>query len=51
MEMIKPFIALYMIGLAVIIIRKAMQKNIKKKKTKLGSHGGFMDVGGGGLVH
>ena len=52
-DVIKPFIALYMIGLAVIIIRKAMQKNIVKKKTKrlgiLASFGGFMDaVGGGG---
>ena len=52
-DVIKPFIALYMIGLAVIIIRKAMQKNIIKKKTKrlgiLASFGGFMDaVGGGG---
>ncbi|RKS94446.1 hypothetical protein BC952_0049 [Flavobacterium limicola] len=50
---IKPFIAVYMIGLAIIIIRKAMQKNIIKKKTKrlniLASFGGFMDaVGGGG---
>jgi len=52
-DAIKPFIAVYMIGLAVIIIRKAMQKNIIKKKTKrlniLASFGGFMDaVGGGG---
>ncbi|MFV8331899.1 sulfite exporter TauE/SafE family protein [Flavobacterium sp. XS2P14] len=52
-DVIKPFIALYMIGLAVIIIRKAMQKNIIKKKTKrlgiLATFGGFMDaVGGGG---
>ena len=52
-DAIKPFIAVYMIGLAIIIIRKAMQKNIIKKKTKrlniLASFGGFMDaVGGGG---
>ncbi|MFV8369110.1 sulfite exporter TauE/SafE family protein [Flavobacterium sp. LB2R40] len=52
-DAIKPFIAVYMIALAVIIIRKAMQKNIIKKKTKrlniLASFGGFMDsVGGGG---
>jgi uncharacterized membrane protein YfcA len=52
-EAIKPFIAVYMISLAVIIIRKAMQRNIIKKKTKrlgiLASFGGFMDaVGGGG---
>jgi uncharacterized membrane protein YfcA len=52
-EVIKPFIALYMIGLAVIIIRKALKKNLVKKKTKklgiLATFGGFMDaVGGGG---
>lgn len=52
-DAIKPFIAVYMIALAIIIIRKAMQKNIIKKKTKrlniLASFGGFMDaVGGGG---
>ena len=52
-DAIKPFIAVYMIALAVIIIKKATQKNIIKKKTKrlniLASFGGFMDsVGGGG---
>jgi uncharacterized protein len=52
-DAIKPFIAVYMIVLAVIIIRKALKKNIVKKKTKrlsiLASFGGFMDaVGGGG---
>ncbi len=52
-EVIKPFIAVYMMILAIIIIRKAAQKNIIKKKTKrlsvLASFGGFMDaVGGGG---
>ncbi len=52
-DMIKPFIAVYMIALAIIIIRKALKKNIIKKKTKklgvLASFGGFMDaVGGGG---
>ncbi|UFH46838.1 sulfite exporter TauE/SafE family protein [Flavobacterium galactosidilyticum] len=52
-EVIKPFIAVYMIVLACLIIRKSMQKNILKKKTKrlniLASFGGFMDaVGGGG---
>ncbi|TDE03666.1 sulfite exporter TauE/SafE family protein [Flavobacterium sandaracinum] len=52
-DAIKPFIAVYMIALAIIIIRKAMQKNIIKKKTKrlniLASFGGFMDaIGGGG---
>ena len=52
-DAIKPFIAVYMIALAIIIIRKAMLKNIIKKKTKklgvLAAFGGFMDaVGGGG---
>ncbi|MFV5687033.1 sulfite exporter TauE/SafE family protein [Flavobacterium sp. ZT3R25] len=52
-DVIKPFIAVYMIALAVIIIRKATKKNIIKKKTKrlgvLATFGGFMDaVGGGG---
>jgi uncharacterized protein len=52
-EKIKPFIAVYMIGLAFIIIIKALRKNIVKKKTKylgfLATFGGFMDaVGGGG---
>ncbi|WP_166920940.1 sulfite exporter TauE/SafE family protein [Flavobacterium poyangense] len=52
-DVIKPFIAVYMIILAVIIIRKALLKNIIKKKTKklgfLATFGGFMDaVGGGG---
>lgn len=52
-ESIKPFIAVYMMVLAFIIIKKALVKNIVKKKTKrldlLASFGGFMDsVGGGG---
>ncbi len=52
-DVIKPFIAVYMIVLAGVIIRKAVQSNIVKKKTKrldfLASFGGFMDaIGGGG---
>jgi uncharacterized membrane protein YfcA len=52
-DVIKPFIAVYMMVLAIIIIKKALVKNIVKKKTKrldlLASFGGFMDsVGGGG---
>lgn len=52
-DIIKPFIAVYMIILAIIIIRKALAKAIVKKKTKklgfLATFGGFMDaVGGGG---
>jgi uncharacterized protein len=50
---IKPYIAIYMIILACVIISKALKTNIKKKKTKqlglLATFGGFMDaVGGGG---
>ena len=52
-DVITPFIAVYMIVLALIIMKKALKKNIVKKKTKsldlLASFGGFMDaVGGGG---
>ncbi|GAA3726697.1 MULTISPECIES: sulfite exporter TauE/SafE family protein [Flavobacterium] len=52
-DIIKPFIAVYMIILAVVIIRKALRKSVVKKKTKklgvLAVFGGFMDsVGGGG---
>ena len=52
-DVIKPLVAVYMIVLACIIIKKALVKNIVKKKTKrlgiLASFGGFMDsVGGGG---
>ncbi len=52
-DVIKPFIAIYMIVLAIIIIRKALKKTIIKKKTKklsfLAVFGGFMySVGGGG---
>jgi len=52
-DVIKPFIAVYMIVLAIVIIRKALKKTIVKKKTKklsaLAAFGGFMDsVGGGG---
>jgi len=52
-DIIKPFIAVYMIVLALIIIKKALRKTVVKKKTKklgiLATFGGFMDsVGGGG---
>lgn len=52
-DKIKPFIALYMIALAFIIIYKGVRGNIVKKKTKklgyIAAFGGFMDaVGGGG---
>lgn len=52
-DVIKPFIAVYMIILAAVIIKKALRKSIVKKKTKrlgaLAAFGGFMDsVGGGG---
>jgi uncharacterized protein len=52
-KVIKPFIAIYMIVLAVMIIIKGLRNNNVKKKTKnlgvLAIFGGFMDaVGGGG---
>lgn len=52
-KVIKPFIAVYMIVLAVMIIIKGLRNNNVKKKTKnlgiLAVFGGFMDaVGGGG---
>ena len=52
-DIIKPYISAYMIILGIIIIRKGLQNNIKKTKTKrlglLASFGGFMDaIGGGG---
>jgi uncharacterized protein len=50
---IKPYIAVYMIVLATIIIIKGLRKNIQREKAKklgaLALFGGFMDaVGGGG---
>lgn len=50
---IKPYISLYMLILGVVILKKAFQKNIAKRKTKrvgiLAVFGGFMDaIGGGG---
>ncbi len=50
---IKPFIAIYMIALAIVILVKAIRKKRTKKPTKqlglLAIFGGFMDsVGGGG---
>lgn len=52
-NVIKPFIAAYMLVLAIVIIMNALRKKIKKQKTKklnlLAIFGGFMDsVGGGG---
>ncbi len=52
-DFIKPYISGYMIILGIVIIRKALQKNIVKKKTKniniLAAFGGFIDsIGGGG---
>lgn len=52
-DAIKPYIALYMMILAIIIILKGLRKKIVKKETKqiglLAVFGGFMDsVGGGG---
>lgn len=52
-DVVKPYIAFYMLILGLIIIRKALKKNITKNKTKriglLAASGGFLDsVGGGG---
>ncbi len=52
-KVIKPFIAVYMIVLAIMIIIKGLRNNNVKKKTKnlgiLAIFGGFMDaIGGGG---
>jgi uncharacterized protein len=52
-QVIKPYIATYMIILAVVILIKGLRGKIQKKKTKnlgaLAIFGGFMDsIGGGG---
>lgn len=52
-KVIKPYIAIYMMILAIVIIVKGLRKNIKPRETKqiglLAVFGGFMDaVGGGG---
>lgn len=52
-DVIKPYISAYMVILGIVIIRKAIKKNIVKNKTKnisiLAGFGGFMDsIGGGG---
>ena len=52
-QVIKPYIAAYMIVLAIVILIKGLRGKIQKKKTKnlgaLAIFGGFMDsIGGGG---
>lgn len=52
-SLVKPFVALYLLCLGIVIISKALRKKIEKRKTKniglLAGFGGFMDsVGGGG---
>jgi uncharacterized membrane protein YfcA len=52
-NVIKPFMSAYLMILGVLILRKALQKNKRKSKTKrlgpLAFFGGFMDaIGGGG---
>lgn len=52
-DVIKPFISAYLLILGIIVIRKGIQKNKRKTKTKrlgpLAFVGGFMDaIGGGG---
>lgn len=52
-DIIKPFISAYLLVLGIIVIRKGLQQNKRKSKTKrlapLAFAGGFMDaIGGGG---
>jgi len=52
-DVIKPFISAYLLILGIIVIRKGIQKNKRKTKTKrlgpLAFAGGFLDgIGGGG---
>lgn len=52
-DVVKPFVAVYLLIMGVIIIRKAMYKVIEKKKVQrvgvLALFGGFLDsIGGGG---
>ena len=52
-QVIKPYIAAYMIVLAIVILIKGLRGKVQKKKTKnlgaLAIFGGFMDsIGGGG---
>lgn len=52
-EIIKPFMSAYLMILGILILRKALQRNKPKSKTRrlgpLAFFGGFMDaVGGGG---
>jgi uncharacterized membrane protein YfcA len=52
-DVIKPFVAIYLLILGAIILKKALKPTTKKTKTKnvgwLAGFGGFMDaVGGGG---
>jgi uncharacterized protein len=52
-KVIKPYIAIYMIILAIVILIKGLRGKIQKRKTKnlgaLAIFGGFMDsIGGGG---
>ena len=53
-DIIKPFIALYLLAMGIIILRKALMKKTLEGKAKvrlfpLGAFGGFLDaIGGGG---
>ena len=52
-NILKPYISGYLLIMGIVIIRKALKKNIKKKKTTnigwLALFGGFVDaIGGGG---
>lgn len=52
-NLIKPFVAIYMLGMGIIVFSRSLKKKVRKKKTKniipLALAGGFLDgVGGGG---
>ena len=52
-NILKPYISAYLLIMGIVIIRKAVKKNVKKKKTRnigwLALFGGFVDaIGGGG---
>ena len=52
-QFIKPFVAVYMLGMGLVVFRRSLRKKVRKRKTRfltpLAITGGFLDgVGGGG---
>ena len=52
-QVIKPFVAIYMLGMGLVVFRRSLRKKVRKRKTRfltpLAITGGFLDgVGGGG---